>query len=77
MAASLAPGTTVIDNTALEPEVLDVIAFLTKMGAQISGGGTGFITVRGVSELDRHRAHGDGRPDRRRRVRDGGGDHRR
>jgi UDP-N-acetylglucosamine 1-carboxyvinyltransferase len=51
MAAALAPGTTVIDNCALEPEVLDVIAFLTKMGARISGGGTGFITVRGVSEL--------------------------
>jgi UDP-N-acetylglucosamine 1-carboxyvinyltransferase len=51
MAASLAPGTTIIDNTALEPEVLDVIAFLTKMGAQISGGGTGFVTVHGVSEL--------------------------
>src|SRR5215469_12779723 len=52
MAASLSPGTTVIDNTALEPEVLDVIAFLTKMGANISGGGTGFIRVRGVSELN-------------------------
>jgi UDP-N-acetylglucosamine 1-carboxyvinyltransferase len=51
MAAALAPGTTVIDNTALEPEVQDVIAFLAKMGAQISGGGTGFITVRGVDEL--------------------------
>ncbi|HTP16008.1 MAG TPA: UDP-N-acetylglucosamine 1-carboxyvinyltransferase [Streptosporangiaceae bacterium] len=51
MAASLAPGTTVIDNTALEPEVLDVIAFLTKMGARITGGGTGFVTVQGVSEL--------------------------
>jgi UDP-N-acetylglucosamine 1-carboxyvinyltransferase len=51
MAASLAPGTTVIDNTALEPEVQDVIAFLTKMGARISGGGTGFVTVEGVSEL--------------------------
>ena len=51
MAASLSPGTTVIDNTALEPEVLDVIAFLTKMGANISGGGTGFVKVRGVSEL--------------------------
>ncbi|MBO0775725.1 MAG: UDP-N-acetylglucosamine 1-carboxyvinyltransferase [Actinobacteria bacterium] len=51
MAAALAPGTTVIDNTAQEPEVLDVIAFLTKMGAQITGGGTGFITVHGVSEL--------------------------
>jgi UDP-N-acetylglucosamine 1-carboxyvinyltransferase len=51
MAASLAPGTTVIDNTAQEPEVQDVIAFLTKMGARISGGGTGFITVEGVDEL--------------------------
>ena len=51
MAAALAPGTTVIDNTAMEPEVLDVIDFLTKMGAQISGGGTGFVTVEGVEEL--------------------------
>ncbi len=51
MAASLAPGTTVIDNTAQEPEVLDMIAFLSKMGAEIGGGGTGFITVRGVPEL--------------------------
>ncbi|HXB50589.1 MAG TPA: UDP-N-acetylglucosamine 1-carboxyvinyltransferase [Streptosporangiaceae bacterium] len=51
MAAVMAPGTTIIDNTALEPEVLDVIAFLTKMGARITGGGTGFITVEGVDEL--------------------------
>src|SRR5581483_2632883 len=51
MAASMAPGLTVIDNAALEPEVLDVIAFLGKMGAQITGGGTGFVTVRGVNEL--------------------------
>jgi UDP-N-acetylglucosamine 1-carboxyvinyltransferase len=51
MAACLAPGTTIIDNPALEPEVLDVIAFLTRMGAQITGGGTGFVTVHGVSEL--------------------------
>src|SRR5215475_13876716 len=51
MAASRAPGRTIIDNTAQEPEVLDVIAFLTKMGADIRGGGTGFITVNGVSEL--------------------------
>jgi UDP-N-acetylglucosamine 1-carboxyvinyltransferase len=51
MAACMAPGTTVIDNTAQEPEVQDVIAFLTKMGARISGGGTGFITVEGVDEL--------------------------
>ncbi|HUD40233.1 MAG TPA: UDP-N-acetylglucosamine 1-carboxyvinyltransferase [Streptosporangiaceae bacterium] len=52
MAACMAPGTTVIDNTAQEPEVQDVIAFLTKMGARISGGGTGFITVEGVDELE-------------------------
>ena len=51
MAASMAPGVTIIDNTALEPEVQDVIAFLTKMGARISGGGTGFVTVEGVDSL--------------------------
>ncbi len=51
MAASLSPGITMIDNVAMEPEVLDVIAFLTKMGANISGGGTGFVTVEGVREL--------------------------
>jgi UDP-N-acetylglucosamine 1-carboxyvinyltransferase len=51
MAAALASGTTVIDNTAMEPEVLDVISFLTKMGADISGGGTGFVTVNGVDKL--------------------------
>ena len=51
MAASLAPGKSVIDNCAQEPEVLDVIAFLTKMGARITGGGTGFITVHGVDQL--------------------------
>jgi UDP-N-acetylglucosamine 1-carboxyvinyltransferase len=52
MAATMTPGTTIIDNTAQEPEVLDVIAFLTKMGAEISGGGTGFITVHGVPQLN-------------------------
>jgi UDP-N-acetylglucosamine 1-carboxyvinyltransferase len=51
MAALLSPGTTVIDNVAMEPEVLDVIDFLTKMGASIRGGGTGFVTVEGVQEL--------------------------
>ncbi|WP_219461445.1 UDP-N-acetylglucosamine 1-carboxyvinyltransferase [Nonomuraea rhizosphaerae] len=51
MAAALAKGTTVIENAALEPEVLDVIDMLTKMGARIRGGGTGFITVEGVEEL--------------------------
>lgn len=51
MAAALAPGTTIIDNAALEPEVLDVIDLLTKMGAKIRGGGEGFIVVEGVEEL--------------------------
>jgi UDP-N-acetylglucosamine 1-carboxyvinyltransferase len=51
MTAALASGTTVIENAALEPEVLDVIEMLTRMGARISGGGTGFITVEGVDEL--------------------------
>ncbi|WP_067185758.1 UDP-N-acetylglucosamine 1-carboxyvinyltransferase [Microtetraspora niveoalba] len=51
MAASLAGGTTVIENAALEPEVLDVINMLSRMGARIHGGGTGFITVEGVTEL--------------------------
>ncbi|GAA3108336.1 UDP-N-acetylglucosamine 1-carboxyvinyltransferase [Streptosporangium carneum] len=51
MAGVLGRGTTVIENAALEPEVLDVIEMLTRMGAKISGGGTGFITVEGVEEL--------------------------
>ncbi|POM26600.1 UDP-N-acetylglucosamine 1-carboxyvinyltransferase 1 [Actinomadura rubteroloni] len=51
MAAALAHGTTLIKNAALEPEVLDNIAFLQAMGAKISGGGTGFITVEGVDGL--------------------------
>ncbi|MCW2886953.1 MAG: UDP-N-acetylglucosamine1-carboxyvinyltransferase [Streptosporangiaceae bacterium] len=51
MAAALAKGTTLIKNCALEPEVLDNIELLKRMGAKISGGGTGFITVEGVDEL--------------------------
>ncbi|GAA0375596.1 UDP-N-acetylglucosamine 1-carboxyvinyltransferase 1 [Acrocarpospora corrugata] len=51
MAAALASGTTVIENAALEPEVLDVIHMLTRMGARIRGAGTGFVTVEGVNEL--------------------------
>ncbi|HEY8480708.1 MAG TPA: UDP-N-acetylglucosamine 1-carboxyvinyltransferase, partial [Spirillospora sp.] len=51
MAAALAKGTTLIKNAALEPEVLDNIAILQAMGAKISGGGTGFITVEGVDRL--------------------------
>jgi UDP-N-acetylglucosamine 1-carboxyvinyltransferase len=51
MAAALSQGTTLIKNCALEPEVLDNIELLRRMGARIEGGGTGFITVEGVDEL--------------------------
>lgn len=51
MAAALTPGRTIIENTALEPEVLDVVALLTTMGAHIQGAGTGRITIDGVREL--------------------------
>ena len=50
-AAVLAKGETVIDNAAREPEITDLAAFLTKMGAQIEGAGTNTITVEGVAEL--------------------------
>lgn len=51
IAAVLTPGRTVIENVALEPEVLDVITFLTAMGARIRGAGTGRIIIDGVDEL--------------------------
>ncbi len=51
MAASLANGTTVIENAAREPEVGDVADCLNKMGAKISGAGTSRIVVEGVARL--------------------------
>jgi UDP-N-acetylglucosamine 1-carboxyvinyltransferase len=51
MAASLAKGTTILENAAREPEVGDLSDLLTKMGAKISGAGTPTITIEGVSEL--------------------------
>src|SRR5262249_41151939 len=51
MAASLADGTTVIENAAREPEVVDVADCLNKMGAKISGAGTSRVVVDGVGEL--------------------------
>ncbi len=51
MAASLARGTTVIENAAKEPEVVDLARYLKAMGAQISGEGSSVITVEGVDEL--------------------------
>src|SRR5271155_3862760 len=52
MAASLAHGTTVIDNAAREPEIADVADCLNKMGAKISGAGTRRIVVDGVAKLN-------------------------
>lgn len=51
MAATLAKGTTVIENAAREPEIVDLAACLTKMGAQIDGAGTSTITIQGVDRL--------------------------
>jgi UDP-N-acetylglucosamine 1-carboxyvinyltransferase len=51
MAATLAQGTTVIENAAREPEVSDLARLLNAMGARIRGAGTARIDVEGVSEL--------------------------
>jgi UDP-N-acetylglucosamine 1-carboxyvinyltransferase len=51
MAASLANGTTVIENAAREPEIVDVADCLNKMGARISGAGTSRVVVEGVATL--------------------------
>jgi UDP-N-acetylglucosamine 1-carboxyvinyltransferase len=51
MAATLAKGTTVIENAAREPEIVDLAACLVKMGAQISGAGTARIEIQGVDRL--------------------------
>src|SRR5215510_15406681 len=61
MAAVLAKGVTEIDNAAREPEIVDICAMLTGMGAHISGAGTSEIAIEGVSELRpvTHRTIGD------------------
>ena len=51
LAAVLAEGTTVIENCAKEPHVVDLASFLSAMGARISGAGTDTIRVRGVASL--------------------------
>ncbi len=51
LAAALAEGTTVIENAAKEPHVVDVANFLNSMGADIMGAGTDVIKIRGVSRL--------------------------
>lgn len=51
MAATLAQGTTFIENAAREPEIVDTADFLNKMGAKISGAGTDTVTIEGVDHL--------------------------
>lgn len=51
MAACLADGTTVLENAAKEPEIVDLAAFLVKRGARITGAGTDLIMVEGVKDL--------------------------
>ncbi|MEQ8342212.1 MULTISPECIES: UDP-N-acetylglucosamine 1-carboxyvinyltransferase [Marinovum] len=51
MAATLAKGTTVLKNAAREPEIVDLVRCLRKMGAQIEGEGTATITIEGVDQL--------------------------
>jgi UDP-N-acetylglucosamine 1-carboxyvinyltransferase len=50
-AACLAEGTTVIENAAVEPEIVDLVAFLRGCGAKISGEGTTALKIEGVKEL--------------------------
>ena len=52
LAAVLAKGRTVIENAAREPEIVDIVNMLVKMGANISGAGTSEIVVEGVDKLN-------------------------
>ena len=51
MAAVLAEGTTIIENAAEEPEIVDLANFLNEMGADVKGAGTNTIRIKGVKEL--------------------------
>ncbi|MFO1444320.1 UDP-N-acetylglucosamine 1-carboxyvinyltransferase [Bacillus sp. Bva_UNVM-123] len=51
MAATLAKGTTILENVAKEPEIVDLANFLNKMGAKVRGAGTGTIRIEGVDAL--------------------------
>jgi len=51
MLASLAKGTTIIENSAREPEIVDLAAFLNSMGAHVRGAGTNILEIKGVKEL--------------------------
>ncbi|MGL4911458.1 MAG: UDP-N-acetylglucosamine 1-carboxyvinyltransferase [Romboutsia sp.] len=62
MAAALAEGTTIIENAAEEPEIVDLANFLNEMGANIKGAGTNTIKIKGVEAL--HGAEHNVIPDR-------------
>jgi UDP-N-acetylglucosamine 1-carboxyvinyltransferase len=64
MAATLAKGTTIIENAAKEPEVTDLAHFLNAMGAKISGIGTDILVIQGVESLGVENLHYDILPDR-------------
>jgi len=51
MAAVLAEGETILDNAAMEPEIVDLASFLSKLGADIKGAGTSTIRIKGVKKL--------------------------
>ncbi|PLT35849.1 UDP-N-acetylglucosamine 1-carboxyvinyltransferase [Bacillus sp. V5-8f] len=51
MAATLAEGTTILENVAKEPEIVDLANFLNKMGAKVKGAGTGTLKIEGVEKL--------------------------
>ena len=53
MAATLAKGKTIIENSASEPEISDLCEFLNKMGAKIKGHGTSKIEIEGVQKIIR------------------------
>jgi len=61
-AATLAKGTTVLENAAKEPEIVDLANFLNAMGAKVRGAGTGTIRIEGVDKL--YGAHHSIIPDR-------------
>jgi UDP-N-acetylglucosamine 1-carboxyvinyltransferase len=64
MAAALAEGTTIIENAAREPEVVDLANFLNAMGAKVHGAGTDILEIEGVKELSADGLHYRIMPDR-------------
>ena len=57
LAAVKAPGQTVIENAAREPEIIDLATFLNNMGAKVRGAGTDVIRIEGVPELNARATH--------------------